>query len=100
MGRQILLFTIVCAVSALLLRDTHSEFLEIWLTMKPDGHVTRDDYDSLWAQFMLPRIALFSLVLSSVIILGALGSDMNRPRRNTPRRRFRSIRQLCVSLQQ
>ena len=81
--RQIFFFILVCAASAFLLRNAQGEFLEIWMKLKPQGAVTADDYDALWAQFMLPRIALFSLVLSSVIILGALGGDMNRPRRNT-----------------
>lgn len=68
MGRQITFFLFACLSLAFFLKDAPTEFLEIWFELKAAGKVTIEDYDATWAQFMLPKIALYLLVVSPGII--------------------------------
>ena len=74
MGRQITFFILACAIWAYFHWDVQAEFLEIWFELKAAGKVTIDDYDSTWAQFILPRIALFVLIVSPILISMSLAN--------------------------
>lgn len=88
MGRQILFFASVCAIWAYFHRDVQSEFLDIWFRLKAAGQVTNADYDAAWVQFILPRIALFTLTIVPVIVGFSLEVD-RRVRRSKRLKRFR-----------
>ena len=75
MGQQIIFFLLACLALAFFLKDAPTEFLEIWFELKAAGKVTIDDYDATWAQFMLPKIALYLLVVSPGIIAFSLRSQ-------------------------
>lgn len=81
MRRQVLLFCLVCAIFAVLLKDARGQFLEVWLAVKPAGNVTSADYDWAWAQFMMPWVALFLLVLAMTIIGGSVIDENRRLKR-------------------
>lgn len=70
MVRQVCFFAFVSVAFAFFIRDLQLEFLDIRLRMKPAGEATARDYDSLSARFMLPRVALFALILMPVTIAG------------------------------
>ena len=81
MGRQVILFGLICLGFAFLMRDAQSEFLGIWLELKAAGKVTVSDYDSTWAQFILPRVALFALILMPVTAFSSMTSGERKRRR-------------------
>ena len=79
MRRQIIFFVLSSLVMAFVLKDAPSEFLEIWVELRAAGEVSVDEYDSVWAQFILPQVALFLLVVMPVLI--ALGRGEGEVRR-------------------
>ena len=80
MGRQIIFFLVTLIALMFLLRDAPGEFLEIWVELKATGVVSNADYDSAWAQFMLPKIALYLLVVSPLIIAFSIDNQRRKKR--------------------
>ena len=92
MGRQILFFAAVCAIWAFFHRDVQSEFLDIWFRLKASGQVTNADYDAAWVEFILPRIALFTLSIVPVIVVFSLEVDRRIRHKRRSKRLHLSIR--------
>lgn len=80
MGRQILFLVLLCAAFAFLLKGVQRDFLDIWLQTKSAGEFNAKAYDAAWAQYILPRIALFVLLLLPIAVGGSLMADRKAAR--------------------
>lgn len=78
MGLQLLILAFGGALFVLIFRGTQTEFMQVWFELLSAGKVTIEDYDTVWMQFIMPRIGLFLLIVVPFQIAYSL--DV-RPRR-------------------